>query len=303
MRPQPKYEFRIYPSLLDSFQSYLDVNSEEFFYQDEGGNWHRNYDETTGEYHFSDEEVCSLAFQRLIDRINRKELEKSEAADRGTCFNEIVDCIIKKEKPHRSDISIWTAKEVEAFRDLGSVDETGKPDGYDYWLERIKHPCIVASMNGYVFFYDINFCKDAAKHFGGSLCQVYTSAPLETKYGLVELYGFADYLRERTVFDAKTTKQYQFGKYEKSWQKHVYPYCFVRNGQCTEIQDFEYTCFKLSGGTERQPIITGQMYPEVYSFNYDKSKELVTKHCERFIEFLLENKDLITDRKIFGKSN
>ena len=295
MKARPNYKF--YPSLLDAYQDYLDTTPETFFYQDSFGQWHLNYSD--GEYYYSDEEVEELSKQQLLDRINRVQVV-STAADKGTCFNEILDCIILNKKSGRDDVFIETVKGFDIKQEEGAVDDVGTPIYYDYGFKHFDIPCIHANMNETDFYFDVNFCKQAASHFDGSLCQVFTKAPIETKYGMVELYGYADYLRELTVFDAKTSRQYQFGKYEKKWQKHVYPYCFVTSGQCTEIREFEYTCFKLNGGSLNQPVISGQMFPEVYTFDYERSKEMLRKICERFIEFLIENKEEITDSKIFG---
>lgn len=272
---QPKYKF--YASLLDSFTEFLDVKAEEFFYQDDQGAWHVNMNQDTGEMRYTDEEVYQLAKQQLLDMINRVDGEPSEAADKGTALNEIVDCIIEKRKPSQG-IS------VERYYPTTGGAATA----------------FSAAIDGFVFNFDINMCKQIANYFNGSVCQAFTSAPLETKYGVVELYGYPDYIRENKVYDLKTTKQYQFGKYEKKWQKHVYPYCLIKSGKCVEVKEFEYTCVKLSGGTSRMPIITGQMYPEVYTFDFEMSEQMLVQHCERFIEFLEQNKDLITDKKIFG---
>ena len=268
-----QHEYRFYPSLIDTFQDYLDTKPEEFFYQDENGKWHRNYDEETGTYHLTDDEVYALARQRVLDTINRVDGLPSEAADKGSCFNEIVDCIIMKKKNTRDDIRLQTMRH-----------------------EQVSY--IYAQMDDFKFYFDIDFCKSAARYFDGSMCQVFTKAPIETDYGTVWLYGYIDYLRENKVFDAKTTSRYDFGKYEKKWQKHIYPYCLIKSGKCTDIQQFEYTAFKLSGGNSRQPLITGQLYPEVYTFNYDESKAAIKRICERFIEFIEENKEEITDKKI-----
>ena len=41
--------------------------------------------------------VSAEAVSRLIDRINRKPFD-SEAADKGTAFNEVIDCMIENRK-------------------------------------------------------------------------------------------------------------------------------------------------------------------------------------------------------------
>ena len=117
----------------------------------------------------------------------------------------------------------------------------------------------------------------------------------------MELYGFIDELKRDVVYDIKTTSSYSFGKYEHGWQRHVYPYCLIASGEMESVSAFEYTAFALKGGTSRTPLISGTRYPEYYTYNHKQSVKLLTAHVERFIEFLEANKDLITDKKIFGQ--
>ncbi len=56
-----------------------------------------NVDNETGEYKKSPEEIEAELKQTLLDAINRVPFE-SEAADRGTAFNAIIDCYIHRKK-------------------------------------------------------------------------------------------------------------------------------------------------------------------------------------------------------------
>ena len=270
----PKYRF--YATLLDKFQTYLDTQAEEYFYQDEDGSWHKNYNEKEDTLHFSQGEVDALLKQELLDAINRVPYEPSEAASKGTALNEVVDCLIHNRKSDNDSVKICTT-------DLNGI-------------KAIKATC-----DGFTFLFDIDFCKSIAEYFNGSLSQVFTSATLGTKYGEVELYGYIDELRENKVFDLKTTSRYEFGKYAKYWQRHVYPYTLIESGACTEINSFEFTAYALKGGTGRTPLITGVQYPEVYQYDHEQSKVLLKGICERFIEFLEDNRKLITNKKIFNE--
>lgn len=270
----PKYRF--YPTLLDKFQSYLDTQAEDYFYQDEEGKWHKNYSESEDTLHFSQEEVDALLKRELLDVINRVPHEPSEVASKGTALNEVVDCIIHHRNSDSDKVKICTT-EVKGDK------------------------AIKATCDGFEFLFDISFCKSIAEYFKDSLSQVYTSSTFDTKYGEVELYGYIDELRENKVFDLKTTSRYEFGKYAKYWQRHVYPYTLIESGACTQINSFEFTSYTLRGGTSRTPLITGIKYPEVYQYDHEQSKVLLKDICERFIEFLEENRDKITNRKIFNE--
>lgn len=293
--------YRFYPTLLDKFQTFLDTTAEDYFYQDEDGKWHKNYSEAEDAFHYSQEEVDALLKQELLDAINRVPHEPSEPASKGTALNEIVDCIIHNRKSDNKNILIKSLKGVDVKREFGCTDEVGKPIYYDYWFEHIKVPCIFAEIDGFSFYFDKDFCKSIAEYFKGSLSQVFTSATIDTEFGEVELYGYIDELRENKVFDLKTTSRYEFGKYSKYWQRHIYPYTLIESGACTEINSFEFTAYVLKGGTSRTPLITGAQYAEVYQYNHEQSKMLLKNICERFCQFLEDNRDLITNKKIFNE--
>lgn len=259
----PKY--RIYPSLLDKFGQYLRSDEEvESFW---------NIDNETGEYKKTAEEIESELKQSLLDSINRVPFD-SEAADKGTAFNEVVDCLIHNRKP--------------------------EPGSKVQLVSNVESNFIQATINDRIFLFDLAWCKAAAEYFKGSVSQLFVCATIETKYGTVELYGFVDELKRDTVFDIKTTSKYDFGKYANGWQRHVYPYCLIESGQMESVKAFEYTAYQLKGGTSRTPLISGTCYPEYYVYNHEQTVKLLRNHCERFIEFLEENRALITDNKIFG---
>lgn len=290
---QVKYKF--YPSLLDKFQSFVDMSAEDYFYQDENGVWHKNYNEATGEYHYSESEVYDLAKQELINAINRVR-STSEAASKGTAFNELVDVLI-----HNKKSEVIDTKKI--YKDInGNILRSEMPLNPKIF----KLIGVETKLEGFTFWFDINLIKEASEYLKGSLSQVLTSATIDTAYGKVELYGYIDELNKDKVYDLKTTKKYEFGKYSKYWQRHVYPYCLIESGECTNIDSFEFTCYQLKDGEktelrgETYRMIEGKKYPELYNYNHEQSKSLLKAQCERFIEFLEENKELITDKKVFG---
>lgn len=284
-----EYAFKFSPSLLQSFQDFLDceANYEKFFGHSEEPSL------TYAEYE-------DQKFKELLDRINRVPFE-SEAASKGSCLNEIVDCIIMNTNSTRDDISVKTLKSFERLCEEGAWDMVeNKPLYYDRWFETIRQPCIWAKHGDYEFYFDIAFCKRLAEYFKESLCQIYTEAPIETDYGKVLLYGYPDYVRGNMVYDLKTTSKYEFGKYSKYWQRHVYPWTLVESGKMTDVKAFEFTAFAMKGGTARSPLIYGDMYPEVYVYDHQASTEALRGICTHFAEFLIDNRSLVSDTKIFG---
>lgn len=310
---QHNYSFS--PSLLDAFQRMVDTKVEEFFYQDETGAWHLNWNETEETFHYSEEEVDALLKQEFIDKVNKVPTTPSEAASKGTAFNEIVDCLVKKCKPSNPSIVIKTIRNGEDLYDARikklsyEEDVLGKEvvpytlpklDSMDQFA-KIGVPFIYAAIDGFEFFFDKNFCLEAAEYFKGSICQYYTKGYIETAKGLVELHGYIDYLRMDRLFDAKTTKRYAFGDFQKKWQRYAYPFTLIESGMMNDVTSFEFTIYVLSGGGPRSPLITGKQYKEVYTYDHEQARKMLTQQCERVAEFLEQNRSLIMNDRIFGK--
>ena len=271
---QPKY--RIYPSLLDKFEALLHVEEEvESPF---------NLDAETGEYKRTEEEIEFELKKSLIDAINRVPFD-SEAADRGTAFNAIIDSYIHR-RPHK----VATEREpyeIGGFADANVVQVYFPERGDGVQKERS-------------FIFDREWCIGEGEYFAGCISQVLVKAVLPTALGDVELYGYIDELRRDVVYDIKTTSRYQFGKYARGWQRHVYPYCLIASGMMEGVKAFEYTAYQLK--KSRTGLISGTRYPEYYVYDHAQSTAMLTAHCEAFIEFLEANRELITDKKIFGNT-
>ena len=241
--------YKFYPSILDKFDSYL--NSSKIYHQ---------YYGFSEEPKVTEEEFEQEQFQSLINSINRVPIawEDTEAMDRGTAFNEVVDCLIDNRKSDKMQIS--------------SNKETGT---------------ISAAYNNRTFQFPIALCKEFAEYLKGALTQQFTDGYLQTKYGTVYLYGYIDQLMPFKVVDIKTTAQYNAFKYRDNWQKVVYPFCLNHNGN--HINEFEFVVTDLKNS-----------WTENYNYNEEKDLPELIEHCERFIEFLEQNKTLITNKKIYG---
>lgn len=302
---KPDYAFS--PSLLDAFQRMTDTSVEDFFYQDEEGKWHTNWNETDGSLHFSEEEVDDLLKKEFIDTINKVEREPSEAASKGSVFNEIVDCMILKRKCTYEGMVIKTIKDIEdlyrvkhGYKDYINIESEDYQSCMKIYSSAGNKPFIYASLDGFEFYFDIDFCREARDYFQGSIAQYYTKCLLKTPSGVVELHGYIDYLKEMNVFDAKTTKHYTFGDYQKRWQRYTYPFSLIESGLMNEINSFEFTIYVLKGGTSRTPLITGTQYREVYTYSHEEARSMLIGQCEKLISFLEENKNMITNRKVFA---
>lgn len=304
-------KYRIYPSLLDKFQAYLNVEAE---YE---GPFNKNA--YTGEYTLSMEEMEEKLKQSLLNSINRVPYH-SLAADNGTVFNELVDCLHKKRDTFRTDIEFKTFKEQGVIAARLSQKE----------------------FEDEVFLYDKEGAKSVAAFFEGSCSQLYVESTLDTALGKVLLYGFIDELKRDIVYDLKTTNMYQFGKFENHWQRFVYPYCLINSKQVKEITGFEYSIIKwrtrtvkiqkgnslyrwinlkpfylldgkdvpqgTDGAIEQYPdeisakVHSYEYYQEYYDYDHKEATDKLRYIVESFIEFLEANRPLITDKKIFNQT-
>jgi len=251
--------YLFYATLLDGYQNYL--SSSEIYHK---------YWGFADEPEFSEEEFEQKQFLSLIDRINRVPFD-SEAADQGTAFNEIVDCIILKSKSDRMEVeSIKQDSMIVAFK---------------------------ATFNEREYIFPAELCFEFANYYKGAIPQVRVESTIETKYGVVLLYGYIDELMPLAVCDLKTTKSYTVGDFKNHWQHIVYPYCLNQNGN--SVFDFEYNIAVIN--RLKSGAVNYTTHTEYYAFNPVTDTQRLTKHVEGLIEFLEANRELITDKKIFNQ--
>lgn len=252
---QPKYCF--YATILDAYWGYL--NSDVVW--DNYWGWSENPPHTPDEFH-------EMKFNELIDRINRVPFD-NEKADRGTCFNEVIDCMVENRKSE--------TMKIERIHD----EQTNN-------IVALK-----ATYNNRSFSFPISICREFANYFKGALTQQRVEAILPTRYGNVLVYGVIDELMPTSVHDIKTTGSYTVGKFKDHHQHLVYPYALMQNG--SDVRTFEYNIVEFNKGG-----YVVDTYTETYVFNPERDIPILTNHCEEFIRFLEENRSLITDKKIFG---
>lgn len=238
----PKYNF--YATLLDAFEGYVNSSKTYQAYWGFAENPSKTEDE------FEQEQL-----QNLIDRINRVPIIKSEAADKGTAFNEVVDCIIE----HR------TSKKMN----IKSYPATNE---------------IAVQFGEFYYTFPMDLCIEFATYYKGALTQVYTEAILPTKYGDVKLYGYIDELMPFKTADIKTAKSYSAFKFRNNWQRLIYPYCLNQNGIMVNEFEFAVTDFKESWSEVYQyeperdnPKLTAQCERLIDFLEMHKSKLTDTK--------------------------
>lgn len=258
MQKQSEVRYKLYATILDAWQDYLDTP--------------QIYDKYWG---FSNEPPHTLEEfwikqqASLIDRINRVSFV-SEAASKGTAFNAIIDTL----QTGQFDNKVKMSK---------VLDENSKP------------LAVQAELDGFTFYFPYEICKEFALYYKGAIPQVRVSAILPTVYGNVELYGYIDELMPLSVHDIKYTGSYSASKFKHHSQHLVYPYCLMQNG--SDVRTFEYNV------AEESKSGNWQTYTETYVFAPDRDIPILQERCEGLIEFALQNRQFITDRKIFGGEN
>ena len=245
--------YKIYATLLDAYWNYR--QSAEV--------WEKYWGGSENPPH-SPEEFEQQQLRDLIDRINRKPFD-SEAADRGTAFNELVDAAIERRMPN------------------------------DMKVERIQGDTLyLVTYNDRQFIFPFYLIRDMAHHYQGALTQQRVEALLPTAYGNVLVYGLIDELMPLTVHDIKTTGSYSVGKFRHHHQHLVYPYALRENG--VDIRRFCYDVVEFNKKGQH----CGS-YTEEYLFRPERDIPILRNHCEEFIRFLEEHRDEITDKKVFAE--
>lgn len=272
---EKKVSYKFYATLLDGFQDYL--NSDQI--------WEQYWGYSDNPPH-TPEEFKQIQFKSFIDRINRVPFD-SEAADKGTAFNEIIDCMVE----HRKSEKVEVRYEYEALV-MGQIDNCDPDERWADVEYTNKVIGLTAVYNNRTFYFDINMCREFANYYKGAITQNFVKAIVKTRYGNVEVYGFEDELLPQSIHDIKTTGKYAVGKFKNHWQHIVYPYCHMMNGE--DIRLFEYNIAEIEKSGK------WATYTETYLFNPDRDIPKLVNHCEELISFLIENRHLITDRRIFN---
>lgn len=252
---QSGVNYNFYPTLLDLFQSYLDSDSVWAKY------WGQSFTPK-----ISREQFKQTQFQNLLNGINKVPGPVNLYADRGTVFNEIVDCL----------------------------RGVGNPEKILFKKDSVK---VSGELNGHVFEFLLKECEPIAYFYREALPQIKVSGTIETKYGNINLFGYIDELTSEKVYDIKTTTKYDPGKFCKNWQHKIYPFCLQKEG--LDLKEFIYDVFVLNDNNKEGINRIGTRKFE--SYRIKNEEDLIRSHCEGLILFLKENNNLITNNKIFNR--
>lgn len=278
-------KYNIYPSALDAFEGYInsDITWETYWGSSEkpymtGEEFefaHLNRDRYSAENKnkvtvlrkekiLSPEQFEKKCFHDLISKLNRVPMlwEESEAADRGTAFNEVVDAFILNRPINNDKVTF-----CKSDREKGVVNITYNKRDFEFSLA---------------------LCREFATYYQGAVAQMFVEGLLETKFGTVHLYGYADEIsHDGRCCDIKTTSMYKAGKFRNNSQHIVYPFCLKQMG--IDCNEFEYNVTNFK-----------DTFTEHYLYTEKSEKDLLEK-LERFIDFIESHRHLITNKKLFNE--
>lgn len=143
-------KFKFYATLLDAFTSYLKSDAI----------WERYWGFSENPPH-TPEEFRQKQFQSLIDTINRVPFD-SEATDKGTAFNEVIDCMIENRKSDKVQVERLLSDMVDGRQSVVGLR---------------------ATFNNRQFDFPISICREFANYYKGALTQQRVEAVLPTCFG------------------------------------------------------------------------------------------------------------------------
>lgn len=204
-----------------------------------------------------------VSFAELIDRINRVPHKPSEAASKGMAFNSLIDSLLRGEAP--------PALKVQKQQKTYDASDTFE----------IKN-------DGWVFHFDKSLATSLACRLAGAMPQVFLNSAIDTPAGLVNLYGYADYILKDSVIDLKTTSSYTWPKFLNSFQHKAYMVCARDMGYQINRAEYLVTDFN-------------SFYVEDYLWKESIRAEVVSELIG-FINFIWEHKKAINNAKLFGEN-
>lgn len=225
-----KYIYRISPSLLNKFSDWLNA----------GDDWDRYWGDSQQPPQ-SREDYERSKHDELIAYLNGDPQPPMEEADRGTCLNEIIDCLL------------------------------GNASREDVTWER-QDNIYVARKGDFVFRFDGGLVDSLTLTFKTSVAQYHLCHGYRFEGGVIYLHGYADYIFPTMIWDLKTTGKYAPEKYSCNWQRHVYPVIAVDSQSLTLCERFTFLaleCRTVDG------VITGKTFAESYDVNIEDSRATV----------------------------
>lgn len=250
---------RVWVTLLNAFTRFL--NSDELY------NEHLEY---KGDDAMSADDFHAQAFADFIDSINRVPKD-IPAATEGTAYGEM----------HvKWALGEFTPEPVQEYY------KNGNPNGPRRFVyTHTYHSNVTGEQVTITYKWNYEVALEVQEHFVGGVFEHLTETTLDTKYGSVILYGYVDLIRLNVMSDLKKTGKYDALKFMKEWQYRVYPMSLRREG--VKVDTFKY----IACTGDRHVYIEEHPYQERFE------SEIIA-HVEALYEFIQNNRELITNKKL-----
>lgn len=257
--PNPKPVLKVWVTLLNSFTRFLST--------DQLYNEHVEY---KGEEAMESGAFAAQQFGDFIDSINRVPKVIPPAIE-GSAYGEVM-------------VS-WANGEINP-QPLQEFYKNGNPKGEPsfkcHYMNQDRQGNLI-SEHDYTWNWAV--AAEIVEHFKGGVHEHFTSGLIQTKYGLIELYGYVDIIRMNMVSDLKKTGKYDAFKFIKEWQYRAYLELLRMEG--LDVDTFRY----LVCAGDRH------VYHEDYTYTPEFRDQLVA-HCEALYEFVENNRELVTNKKL-----
>lgn len=280
--PEPKY--RIWATLLDTWQQARDPLPVWQKYWGQSDNPGKTYEEFAAE--------CE---QKLLDACNRV-YEVSEAAAKGTAFNDAVDHMLRMTKIPTDVVHIAGGTHGDIQERLGyHFDDYGRPVSMVMELQGFCFEFSYTQVSGVAAGYITRVGSESIR----PASQVYTDGVLPTAWGPVLLYGYIDELMPTAIIDIKTTGSYRLGQFKSHWQHLVYPYCLRQHGDSIDRFEYDVLVWQRKRGDSPRCLIDGH-YRETYIYSPERDEPRLREHVESLIEWIEAHRDKIDNPKLFN---
>lgn len=183
------------------------------------------------------QEYVDKCKRAVLDYINQAPQPLNEAADRGTCLNEIVDCLIGSEP----NPSVWWDKIADNYQ--------AERNGFRFEFYGVMVDQLVMTMRNAIPQYHLS----------------YTYTPDGCGYDIY-LHGYADYIFPTQIWDLKTTSKYESERYRDNWQRLVYPVIAVDSGDMLRCDLFGFHVMECRKSSD-SGVITAEEWKETYDVN------------------------------------
>lgn len=183
----------------------------------------------------------------------------------------------------------WYSERGNAFNNLIDYLMGNNVRGFFRYVYIEPEQTYIVTRSSGSFAFPARIIDAFVEKFTECMVQHFTSAYIDTDVGRVNIYGFIDVLNAFSIHDIKLKKKLMPRQFYSNCQHLIYTYCIYQ--QTGELLPFYY---------DKTDLIDIQTeHYQLRTSGFDRIRRI----CEGLIGFVNENRDLITDTKIFDGKN